>query len=76
MYKKIYWLETYEPAGRENNVKIPAQEFMKKLDNSQIAEVAKMNDKLAETIKQYAAQGDLVLCCSAGSLDAWLRSRL
>lgn len=74
--KKIYWLETYEPAGRENNVKIPAQEFIKKLDNSQIAEVADMNDQLTETIKQYAAQGDLVLCCSAGSLDAWLRSRL
>lgn len=40
------------------------------------AVAAKLNQELADKIKQHASQGDLVLCLSAGgagSLDEWLR---
>jgi UDP-N-acetylmuramate--alanine ligase len=40
------------------------------------AKPAELNSQLAETIRQHTANGDLVLCLSAGgsgSLDEWLR---
>jgi len=42
------------------------------------AKAAELNAELAGIIKQHAADGDLVLCLSAGgagSLDEWLRQQ-
>lgn len=75
--KKIYWLPTYEPKSREIDIsKIPSpQELTKNLSNQNI-EFVEINEELLEIIKKALQNNQLVVCMSAGSLDAWLRNNL
>ncbi len=74
--KRLYWVPSY--LARENpeqSVLSPA-ELINHMDNKDIAEPAKLNDELKQSIEQRIAEGDLVLCLSGGgggSLDEWLR---
>lgn len=68
--KKVYWLPTYMSREDEKLKILSPEELSKSVSN---AEVAKMSDKLADKIKTHQKAGDLVVCMSAGDLDAWLR---
>jgi UDP-N-acetylmuramate--alanine ligase len=69
------WLPTY--LSREDpslEILTPAQ-LSSQLDPSSF-EVADMNDDLWNSIQDHLSQGRLVLCMGAGSIDAWVRSKL
>lgn len=72
---KIFWLPTY--LTRENTdlpVLLP-EELVKGLENQDVAEVAELNDELAERLKKYLAEGYLVALMTAGPADGWLREK-
>jgi UDP-N-acetylmuramate--alanine ligase len=74
--KKIYWVPSYlarEDPGQP--ILTPAQ-LIPHLAHPEIAEPAKIDDKLLATIKNHLADGDMVVAMGAsgtGSLDEWLR---
>ena len=76
--KHVYWLPTYLPPGdREKSAEILApNDFIAKLNQPENAEPAEMNDELWDNILTHHAAGDLILLCSAGTADAWLRDRV
>lgn len=71
--KKVYWLPTYLSREDEKLEVISPEELSKSIDN---VEVAEMNNALSEKIKKHQKAGDLVVCMSAGDLDAWVRENL
>ena len=70
---KVYWLPTYNPSGRDTENVLTPDELKDNLANPEIAEVAEMNTDLAKKIRHHLESGALVVACSAGTLDAWLR---
>ncbi|MBP6880889.1 hypothetical protein KBC31_04660 [Candidatus Saccharibacteria bacterium] len=73
---KIYWLPTYEPVGRSNQTPLSQSELIESLDNHELAEPASFDESLVDIINQERTKGKLVLCFSAGTLDAFLRENL
>lgn len=72
----IYWLPTY--LAREDPalpVLTPAQ-LTENITNKANVRIAEMDDELWQAIQQAREDGKLVLVMGAGSIDAWLRSRL
>jgi len=72
--KKIYWLPTYLSREDEKLEILSPEELSSKVSETEV-EVAEMNDVLVEKLKKHQEAGDLVVCMSAGDLDAWLRSK-
>ncbi len=71
--KKVYWLPTV--LAREDDSKIlTPQDLISKMKNSEVAEVAEMNQELADAIKVHQVAGDLVIVMGAGSVDGWVRN--
>lgn len=70
---KVYWLPTYNPKGRDTQEALTPQELVKNLANPEIAEVAALDDNLKQVIDKHLSEGTLVVACSAGDLDPWLR---
>ncbi|MBP6041540.1 hypothetical protein KA529_00780 [Candidatus Saccharibacteria bacterium] len=70
---KVYWLPTYEPAGRNDEQSLSPQQLIGALSDESVAVPAEINDELKNRITQHLQAGSLVLACSAGSLDSWLR---
>ena len=70
---KVYWLPTYNPSGRDTENVLTPEELVDKLANPEIAEVAEMNEDLKKKINLHLKNGALVVACSAGTLDTWLR---
>ena len=50
-------------------------ELIRGLSNKDVAEVAELNDELAEKLKRYVADGYLVILMTAGPADTWLREK-
>jgi UDP-N-acetylmuramate--alanine ligase len=73
---KIYWLPTYEPIGRSSQAPLTQAELMTSLNNSEIAKSASLDESLVDIINKERTEGKLVLCFSAGTLDAFLRDNL
>lgn len=74
--ESIYWLPTY--LSREDP-KLPVlspQELSEKLTNKDSVQFAELNDELWQNIEQARQNGRLVLVMGAGSIDAWVRSKL
>lgn len=70
--KKLYWLPTYL-SREDNKLKVlKPKKLVKDIKNVDI-ELADMNAKLSQKIKDHQKAGDLVLAMSAGDLDPWLR---
>jgi UDP-N-acetylmuramate--alanine ligase len=79
--KKLYIVPNYLAREDKNLELLSPDKLLNLLSNStkEHSEAAELNDELAEKIKTHTAQGDLVLCLSAGgagSLDEWLRRNL
>lgn len=73
---KVFWLPTY--LTRENpDLEVLSQEsLIAEMENPEIAESAKMDDKLAEKIKKLLAEKWLVVLVTAGPADTWFRTIL
>ncbi|MBP9131918.1 hypothetical protein KBF61_02190 [Candidatus Saccharibacteria bacterium] len=70
---KLYWLPTYEPAGRGDDNALSPEQLIVGLSNSDVAQPAQIDNDLKQEITEHLSSGSLVLACSAGSLDNWLR---
>lgn len=72
----VYWLPTYLSREYQNIELLSSDKLIASLDDPQLAEPSKMDDKLWSMIDKHRAEGSLVLCLSAGNLDHWLREQL
>lgn len=70
---KLYWTPTYLTREKRGQKVLGPAEFIEKLENKKIAEVAELDDTLAEKVKDWHKKGYLVLLMSAGPADAWIR---
>lgn len=70
---KLYWLPTYLAREQQDLPLLTPQDFIGRLSNPQIAEIARPNDQLKEKINHHRQQGDVVVALTAGDLDEWLR---
>ena len=71
--ERIYWLPTYLTRENPDLAVIQPEEFIKNLENSEVAETAELNDDLAEKLHKYVDDGYLVLLMTAGPADGWFR---
>ncbi|HPW47821.1 MAG TPA: hypothetical protein PLJ97_00590, partial [Candidatus Saccharibacteria bacterium] len=74
--KKLYWLPSYLAREDPNLEILSPQELISYLDNPEIAQAMKKNDKLKNVILNHAKNGDMVICMAGGggnSLDEWVR---
>ena len=70
---KIFWLPTYLTRENPDLRVIEPGEFIETLSNSEVAEVAELNDELLETLKKYLKDNYLVVLMTAGPADSWFR---
>ena len=73
---KVYWLPTYLTRENPDLEVIKPSEFIAELSNKDKAEVAELNDKLWDELRELTQQGYLVLLMTAGPADGWLRQRV
>lgn len=73
---KVYWLPTYLSREDQSLPVLRPTELIDGIKNKADIQLADLNDDLWETIEQHRMIGHLVLCMGAGSIDAWVRSRL
>lgn len=76
--KKVYVVPSYRAREDESLEDLTPAKLAKIISTSAPAEATELNDKLKQSIVDHTAQGDLVLCLSAGgggSLDEWLRQK-
>lgn len=70
---KLYWVPTYLTREKAGLKILRPEDFIAKLKNKKIAEVAKLDEALAEELKKWHKKGYLVVLMSAGPADAWMR---
>ncbi len=70
---KLYWTPTYLTRENPKIKVVKPEQFIDKLENKKVAEVAELDDELAEKVKEWHKKGYLVLLMSAGPADAWIR---
>ena len=70
-----YWLPTYLSREDASLETLSPSQLASQLPTESVTP-ADMNDELWKTIQEYQQRGHLVLCMGAGSIDAWVRSRL
>ncbi|MBQ8992307.1 hypothetical protein IJ103_00210 [Candidatus Saccharibacteria bacterium] len=73
---RIFWLPTYLTREDPTLPVLKPVEFIARLSNASLAEPAEMDAKLLEKLRQYLADGYLLLFMSAGPLDGWVRQNL
>lgn len=74
--KKLYWVPSYLAREDPRQKVLSPEDLIKEISNPEIAEPARLNQKLKENIQKHTKAGDLVVCLSGGgggSLDEWLR---
>ena len=70
-----YWLPTYLSREDPSLQTLTPQQLSAQLPDGTV-EAAEMNDALWNAIQGHIQQGHLVLAMGAGSIDAWVRSKL
>lgn len=70
---KIYWLPTYLTREDPNLPILTPGELISGLTNASVAEVAELDDVLAEKLRQYMDEGYLLILMAAGPADEWWR---
>ena len=74
--EKIYWLPTYLTRENPDLPILSPQELAKNLPNPEQISYADLDDELWHNIEDARANGKLVLCMGAGTIDEWLRQHL
>ena len=72
----VYWLPTYLSREDPNLRVLSPEELIKNITNKDIIEVADLNDELWGNIEKARADGKLVICMGAGTIDSWVRGKL
>lgn len=74
--EQIYWLPTY--LSREDPALsiLTPQQLTEQLTNRSSVHYAELDDTLWHAIQTARAEGKLVLCMGAGTIDGWVRQRL
>ena len=74
--KKMYWVPSYLAREDSNQPVLTPEQLISKMNNSDIAEPAELDEGLKQSIRDHLEEGDLVVCLSGGgggSLDEWIR---
>lgn len=74
--KKLYWLPTHLTRENPDQPVLTSQELTKNITNRDTLEYATESDELWEVLQRYRAEGALVLCMGAGTIDSWARKKL
>lgn len=72
----IYWLPTYLSREDPNLPVLSPEELTGDIANNDIVHIAELDEELWTQMELHRQNGSLVLCMGAGSIDAWVRSRL
>ena len=74
--EQIYWLPTY--LSREDSALpiLTPQQLTEQLTNRSNVHCAELDDTLWHAIQTARAEGKLVLCMGAGTIDGWVRQHL
>lgn len=73
--EEIYWLPTYLSREDPNLAVLTPEQLTENLTNRDAVTYADTNDMLWDTVQAARAEGKLVLCMGAGSIDDWVRSK-
>lgn len=72
----IYWLPTYL-SREDNDLEIlKPEQIIKNISNKDAIVFSDFDDKLWDNIEKERANGKLVICMGAGSIDGWIRGRI
>lgn len=74
--EKIYWLPTYLSREDPDLPVLAPADLITDISNQSDIQIAELDDELWTMIELHKANGDLVLCMGAGSIDSWVRSHL
>jgi UDP-N-acetylmuramate--alanine ligase len=74
--EEIYWLPTYLSREDPDLAIFSPEELTQRIINKEVVHIADLNDELWDAIQKARDDGKLVLCMGAGSIDAWIRTRL
>ena len=73
---QTYWLPTYLSREDPDEPILTPEDLIKNLTNKASVEIVEFGDDLWATIQQARADGKLVLCMGAGTIDGWVRDRV
>ncbi|MDB5162678.1 MAG: murC [Candidatus Saccharibacteria bacterium] len=74
--RKIYWTPTYLTRENSDYAILTPQELTTNITNKDSIVYTDLNDKLWEEIVAARDAGSLILFMGAGTIDAWVRSKL
>lgn len=74
--ERVYWLPTYLSREDPDLAILTPHDLTTDITNADAIRTAELDDELWTAIELHRTSGDLVLCMGAGSIDAWVRSRL
>ena len=74
--EKVYWLPTYLSREDPDQHVLTPRELTENLTNQDDVTIAELDDQLWTAIEKALQDGKLVLAMGAGSIDAWLRTKL
>lgn len=72
----VYWLPTYLSREDPALEVLTPQQLTENLVNRESARYAELDDQLWKQVEAHRKDGSLVLFMGAGSIDAWVRSRV
>lgn len=72
----IYWLPTYLAREDPTLPLLTPEDLTVNLVNRDAVSYANLDDTLWRQISAARAEGKLVLCMGAGTIDGWLRNQL
>ncbi len=72
----VFWLPTYLSREDPDLDILKPETLIQNLTNKSSVEVSELDETLWEAIEAARADGALVLCMGAGSIDGWVRRRL
>ncbi len=73
--EKVYWLPTYLSREDDRAILTPS-ELAGAVSNKAAVQTAELSDELWTAITNDRAEGKLVLCMGAGTIDEWVRQQL
>jgi len=73
---QTYWLPTYLSREDPDEPILSPEDLIKNLTNKASVEVVEFSDDLWAKIQRARADGKLVLCMGAGTIDGWVRDRV
>ena len=74
--EKIYWLPTYLSRENPDLEILSPRELTANITNRSATNIVELDDELWQNLKSDQRAGKLILAMGAGSIDAWLRSKL